>query len=78
MLDYQGRRRTEGENIQMSALFRVGIVGAVYSDGLTIRFPGEDTAGTKRYRYNLDGTFSAGDRVLLGRVSGSYVAICRF
>lgn len=78
MLEYQGRRRVESENSQTSAVLTVGIVGAVYSDGLTIRFAGEETASAKRYRYNLDGEFSAGDRVLLGRVAGSYVVICRF
>lgn len=78
MLNWQEQMSAEQENSQMTADFAVGIVGAVYTDGLTIRLPGETAAGSKRYRYNLDGTFSAGDRVLLGRVAGSYVVICRF
>ena len=78
MLDYQGRRRAESENSRELPVLTVGIIGAVYTNGATVKFPGDTAASVKRYKYNLDAVLNAGDRVLLGRVGGSYVIICRF
>ena len=52
-------------------------VGSVSSDGVTLIFPGETASGGKKYKRNLDVTFSAGQRVLLARVAGTYVVVCR-
>lgn len=75
---WQEQKEAEQENSRTSAVLTVGIIGAVYTDGATIRFPGESSASSKRYPYNRDAVLSAGNRVLLGRVAGSYVIICRF
>ena len=75
---WQEQKEAEQENSQTSAVLTVGIIGTVYTDGVTIRFPGESSASSKRYPYNRDAILNAGDRVLLGRVAGSYVIICRF
>ena len=76
--NWQEQKELESENSQTSAALTGGIVEWVYTDGLTIRFAGEPKAGKKRYPYNKDCVFGQGDRVLLGRVAGSYVIICRF
>jgi hypothetical protein len=78
MLNWQEQKVLESENLRTSAALTVGIIGAVYTDGATIRFPGESAASSKRYPYNKDAILNRGDRVLLGRVAGSYVIICRF
>lgn len=78
MLNWQEQKELESEHIQMSAVLTVGIIGAVYANGATIQFPGESAASSKRYPYNKDAILNRGDRVLLGRVAGSYVIICRF
>lgn len=75
---WQEQKEAEQENSQTSAVLTVGIIGTVYTDGATIRFPGESSASSKRYPYNRDAVLSEGNRVLLGRVAGSYVIICRF
>lgn len=76
--NWQEQKELESENFQTSAALTVGIIGAVYTNGATILFPGESAASPKRYPYNKDATLNGGDRVLLGRVAGSYVIICRF
>lgn len=78
MLNHQERRAEEIGNSQTPANLTVGTVGEVFTDGITVRFAGESSASGKRYRYNKDVTFAPGDRVLLGRVAGSYIIICRY
>lgn len=77
LVNWQEQKQAENENYQPDMNFATAVVGAVYSDGLSLLFPGDTANSTKRYRYNLDGNFSVGDRVLLGRVSGTYIVICR-
>lgn len=77
LVNWQEQQQAEAENSQTTEILTTATVGAVYSDGLTLIFPGEATASVKRYKYNLGGSFSAGNRVLLGRVAGSYVVICK-
>lgn len=48
-------------------------VGAVYSDGLSLIFDGQETASRKHYKCNTAITFSPGDRVKIFPVSGTYV-----
>lgn len=52
-------------------------VDSVSADGLTLIFPGESSSGGKKYKRNPNVTFSAGQRVLLARVAGTYVVVCR-
>ena len=52
---------------------RLATVGAVYTDGLTLIFDGQETATEKHYKCNTSVTFKAGDRVKVARISGSYV-----
>lgn len=77
LVNWQEQQQAEAENSQTTEILATATVGAVYSDGLTLIFPGETTASVKRYKYNLSASFSAGNRVLLGRLAGSYVVICK-
>ena len=52
-------------------------VGAKYTDGVSLIFPGQTAATTKHYKCNTAITLAAGDRVLIARVSGSAVVICK-
>lgn len=76
--NWQDQKEAERENSQTSAVLVVGVIGSVYANGATIRFPGETEPSAKRYPYDKDAILNAGDRVLLGKVAGSYVIICRF
>lgn len=49
---------------------------SVNEDGLELQFDGEETASTKRFPCNTGVSFAAGQRVLLMKVNGSYVALC--
>lgn len=51
-------------------------VVSVNDDGLELRFDGEDEAASKRYPCNAGVKFEAGQRALLMKVNGSYVALC--
>ena len=53
------------------------VVESVETDGLRLKFDGEETAGEKHYKCNTSYVFHAGDRVYCAKVSGSYVAICK-
>ena len=54
----------------------VGTVRGVTSSGISIAVDG-DTQGAKGYTCNRGQAFQSGDRVLLGRESGTWVVICR-
>lgn len=51
-------------------------VVSVGEDGLELRFDGEEEASTKRYPCNVGVKFETGQRALLMKVNGSYVALC--
>lgn len=51
-------------------------VVSVNEDGLGLQFDGEETASTKRFPCNTGVSFAVGQRVLLMKVNGSYVALC--
>ena len=61
------------------ALGQIGLatVGAKYTDGVSLIFPGQAAATAKHYKCNTAVTLAAGDRVLIARVSGSVVVICK-
>lgn len=48
-------------------------VGAVYDDGLTLIFDGQTEASQKHYKRNTAVTFSAGQRVKIVKMSGTYI-----
>lgn len=52
---------------------QLATVGAVYADGLTLIFDGQEAATEKHYKCNTSVVFKAGDRVKVARISGSYV-----
>ena len=78
MLNWQEKKKAESENAESDSLLRIGIVESDTAAGVRVRFAGEETAGAKRYPRNLSIALAVGDRVLLGKVAGSYVVICRF
>ena len=51
-------------------------IGAVYSDGVSLLFDGEDEPSAKHYRVNQIVKFEAGNRVYIVKDSGTYVVIC--
>lgn len=51
-------------------------VVSVNEDGLELIFDGETEASTKHFPCNTGVSFSAGQRALLMKVNGSYVALC--
>lgn len=51
-------------------------VVSVNNDGLELRFDGETEASAKHFPCNTGVSFSAGQRALLMKVNGSYVALC--
>lgn len=52
---------------------RFATVGAVYSDGVTLIFDGQEAATEKHYKCNTAILFHAGDRVKIASDSGTYV-----
>lgn len=65
------------ESTQESPLLSLATIGAKYTDGVSLIFPGQTEATAKHYRCNPDVTFAAGSRVLIARISGSYVVLCK-
>ena len=54
-------------------LAQLATIGAVYEDGVTLIFDGQETATEKHYKCNTSVSFAAGDRVKVASISGSYV-----
>lgn len=52
---------------------RFATIGAVYSDGVTLIFDGQEAATEKHYKCNTAILFHAGDRVKIASDSGTYV-----
>ena len=50
-------------------------VGSYTTAGATLIFDGQTTATTKRYKRLASYTPAAGDRVLVAKISGSYVIL---
>ena len=65
------------ESTQETPLLSLATIGAKYTDGVSLIFPGQTEATAKHYRCNPDVAFAAGNRVLIARVSGSYVVLCK-
>lgn len=69
-------RKLGQEIAQQTKELAIGTVSSVTSGGITISIDG-DTQGTKKYTCNRAERFKSGDRVLVGRESGTWVVICR-
>lgn len=54
----------------------IGTVSSVSAGGISVSVDG-DQQGTKNYTCNRTTAFKQGDRVLLGRVSGTWAVICK-
>lgn len=63
---------TESQTTEQAAA-ELATVGAKYEDGLSLIFDGQTQASAKHYKCNTAITFSAGDRVKICRMSGTYV-----
>lgn len=69
----------ESPKAKESELFRLGTVSAKYTSGttgLTVRFDGESTASSKRFKCNTSISFASGNRVLCCKVGGTWVVLC--
>lgn len=73
MMDIFGTAKTLVSTGQIG----LATVGAKYTDGVSLIFPGQTAATAKHYKCNTALTLAAGDRVLIARVSGSVVVICK-
>ena len=76
MIDYQKEREYEAEAEGVPA-HQIATVGAVSASGITLIFPGQTTASTKKYPYNKSVTFTAGDKVYIAKARGTYIVICK-
>lgn len=70
-----GVTETQVENInaEEEPVHNFATVGAVYSDGVTLLFDGEESPSEKHYKCNVGATIQAGDRVRILKDSGTYV-----
>ena len=46
------------------------------NDGVSVVFDGESEASTKKYPKNITARLAVGDRVLMQKINGNYVALC--
>lgn len=76
MIKYREEKLIEAE-VAAGPVHQIAKVGAVSTAGITLIFPGQTAASTKKYPYNRDVTFSAGDTVYVAKVSGTYIVICK-
>lgn len=76
MFDYQARKQYENEQ-KTAGVHTFAKIGTVYPDGVTLIFAGQTAESSKHYPANRDVSFSAGDKVLLYKASGTYVVVCR-
>ena len=58
---------------EQTQFYNFATVGAVYDDGLSLIFDGQENATEKHYKCNTSVAFKAGDRVKIMQDSGTYV-----
>lgn len=61
---------------QSAPIYQIATVAEVAEDGVSLLFDGADAPTEKHYRVNVSSKLSAGDRVVIQSISGSYVVIC--
>lgn len=69
--NYQEQQKLAGQDPPFATF---ATIGAVYSDGVSLIFDGQTAASAKHYKVNRSATFSAGDRVKVAKISGTYIA----
>jgi len=67
----------QGENAQGVKLLLATIDDCNSSTGSTLIFDGTDTPSAKRYKRVGSATFSPGNRVLVAKISGTYLVLGR-
>lgn len=72
MIDYQEQEELQGERREPEGA-TFATVGAVYNDGVSLIFDGEETPTEKHYKVNAFVVFKANDRVRIIKDSGTYV-----
>lgn len=55
----------------------LAVVAAKYSDGVTLYINGEATATTKHYKISSGLSLAAGNRVVLQKMSGTYIVTAK-
>lgn len=56
--------------------FALATITALSSNGAKLKIDGNDEAGDKNYNVNVSASLTVGDRVLLAKVSGTYIVLC--
>lgn len=70
--NYQEQIKLQQET-EPVGVHELATVGTVHLDGLTLIFDGSAVESTKHYKCNKSITFVAGDRVVIRKVSGTYI-----
>lgn len=60
---------------QKVPVYSLAVVGGVYSDGLSLIFPGTTKESKKHYSYNMNCTFKKKQRVYITKDSGTYIVL---
>lgn len=67
---------SEAQESPQETGYQMATVATVESDGVTLIFDGETAPSEKHYKVNAGAQLSAGQRVLLQSISGTYVVLC--
>lgn len=67
---------SEAQESPQETGYQMATVATVESDGVTLIFDGETDPSEKHYKVNAGAQLSAGQRVLLQSISGTYVVLC--
>lgn len=60
---------------QKAPVYSLAVVGRVYSDGISLIFPGTTKESKKHYSYNMNCTFKKNQRVYITKDSGTYIVL---
>ena len=77
MADLIPKEASAGSSAQACELRIATVADYNSSSGSTLKFDGESSATSKRYKRISGITFATGNRVLVAKVSGTYVIIGR-
>lgn len=60
---------------QKAPVYSLAVIGGVYSDGLSLIFPGTTKESKKHYSYNINCKFKKNQRVYITKDSGTYIVL---
>lgn len=60
---------------QKAPVYSLAVVGGVYSDGISLIFPGTTKESKKHYSYNMNCKFKKNQRVYITKDSGTYIVL---